>query len=111
MKKLVASVRALFSPREINDLRSEDLLAALSDSKTRQLWLMDVYEELKRLNLEVDRRLSVGDTDLKDLAARRSAIQYVLSAILEAKRLARHHNPTPTGQFDLGDVTVGTAPY
>lgn len=111
MKKLSRWFNNLFSPKELQGLDVAEILAVLSEESIRKLWLYDAFEELKRMNLEVDRRLLAGDVfSLTDLAARRKAYQDILEGILSAKRQIRDHNPkSKTGEFDLESVTVGSA--
>lgn len=109
MKKLTRWLNHLFSPKELNGLDVQDILSALSEESTRKLWLFESFQELKRMNLEIDKRLLAGVTfNLTDLAARRKAYQDMLEGILSARRQIRNHNPKSMGQFDLDSVTVGS---
>lgn len=110
MKKLVRFLKTIFSPKDLHGLDVGELLDALSDSGIRKLWLYETLEELKRINLEIDRRLTTNKiVHLTDLAVRRKAYQDVLEAIVFAKRQIKNHNPKAMGQFDLDSVTVGSA--
>ena len=94
MKKILKSFKAIFSPKELQDLDSMEILAVLNDPLVRKEWLWEVYEELKRLNLQIDAKLISGsEFRLTDLCARRKAYQNILEAILLAKRQVRSHNP------------------
>ena len=65
------------------------------------------YEELKRLNLQIDSKLVMGsEFRLTDLCARRKAYQDILDAILSAKRQVQSNNPADRGSFDLDAVTA-----
>ena len=104
---LVKGLKELLSPKELQGLDSNELLEALNDASIRKHWLYEVYEELKRLNLEVDvRLLTEVNYRLTDLCAKRKAYQDVLEAILSAKRQVRSHNPKSGSGFDLDAVTA-----
>lgn len=99
-----------FSPKEIYGIDISEIQLAFSDSVVRNIWLLGIYEELKRLNLEIDKRLLMNDSmDITDLAARRKAHQDVLESVLTARRRAKGSNP-PSKDFDLDSVTVLPAP-
>lgn len=114
MKKIQRWFNAIFDPKEMQNLDAFDLLDAMTDPVIRKEWLHGVFEELKRLNLEVDRRLLNGGFRIEDLCARRSAYQEVLEAILIAKRsITMGRNPNPSRKvegFDLDSVTVHPSP-
>ncbi len=107
MRTLIQSIKELLSPKELQGLDSQELLDSLNDASIRKLWLMDLYEELKRLNLQIDAKILAGsDFRITDLCARRKAYQDVLEAILSAKRQVRSHNPKSGSGFDLEAVTA-----
>ena len=107
MKKIPRFLKNFFSPKELHGIDFQEVLDAMADPSIRKMWLFGAFEEMKRLNLEVDRRLLTGNTlNITDLAARRKAYQDVLEGILTAKRQVRSHNPKPKGEFDLDSVTV-----
>ncbi len=110
MKKIARWLKDVFSPKELQGLDVQEIIAALGDEPTRKMWIYEVFQELKRVNLEVDRRLLAAQTSgLTDLAARRKAYQDVLDGILAAKRQIKNPNPkSKTGEFDLESVTVGS---
>lgn len=109
MKKLNRWFKNIFTAKEVYQLDLQELLDAMSDSGVRKLWLYDTLEEIKRVNLEIDRRLLTGSPgNITDLAARRKAIQDVMELIRSAKRQIKNHNPK-SGEFDLDSVTVGSA--
>jgi len=106
MKKIPAMIREWFSPKALQGLDVQDVLSAMADPVIRKIWVSDVYDELQRLNLEVDARLSSGKaSDVTDLAARRKAYQDVLLGVLSARRRVKSLNPQ-SGTFDLDSVTV-----
>lgn len=110
MKKIPRWLSSIFSPKDLLGLDAGEVLDALNDGVIRKTWLYDVFEELKRLNLEIDKRLlSESQFHVQDLAARRKALQFVLEAVLSAKRQVSDHNPQK-GEFDLDSVTVQPAP-
>lgn len=108
MKKLVLSLKELFSPKYLYNLDTQEVLGAMADPSVRKEWLYELFEELKRLNLEIDRRLLMGkQLDVTDLASRRKAYQDVLESVLIARRRIRNPNPKDrSGSFDLDSVTV-----
>ena len=107
MKKIPVMLKQIFSPQDLLGLNVSDLLSALNDASIRREWMYQVLEELKRLNLEVDKRLLSGnDFGITDLAARRKAYQDALESILLAKRQIRNNNPKSSTGFDLDSVTV-----
>lgn len=109
MKRIVRYLKDVFTLKDLNNLDIDDILSALIDPAVRKLWVYEVCEELKRMNLEVDRRLlSSTQLNLTDLAARRKAYQDVLELVLIARRRTRNPNPK-SGSFDLDSVTVLTA--
>jgi hypothetical protein len=103
MKKIPNLVREWFSPKSIQDLDIQDILAGMADPIIRKIWIADIFDELQRLNLEVDRRLLSGnDFHITDLAARRKAYQDILESVRSARRRAKGSNP----QSYLDGVTV-----
>lgn len=103
MKKMPKLLKDLFTPKEMHGLDIEDLALSLSDAQVRKVWLMEVLEEMKNLNLEVDKRLlSKEQWNITDLAIKRKAYQDILDKVQIAKRRAK----TLTPQFDLDSVTV-----
>ena len=107
MKKMIRRFKDIFGPKELQNLDSEELLAAFNDVSVRKTWLLDVYEELKRLNLQIDCKLVSGsEFRITDLCARRKAYQDVLEAVLSAKRQVRSNNPADKSGFDFDAVTA-----
>lgn len=107
MKKIPRFIKNFFTPKELHGIDFQEILDAMNDSGIRRMWILGVFEEMKRLNLELDKRLLSGNTlNIIDLAARRKAYQDVLEGILTAKRQVRSHNPKAKGEFDLDSVTV-----
>ena len=96
MRKLRKWLSEFFDPATDTNLYS--LGEALGNPETRRRWILDVVEEIKRMNIEVDRRLISGtEVGFIDLCARRKAFQDVLEMILVAKRttLAQDSRPNP----------------
>lgn len=116
MKRILRRFHEIFSPKELQQLDAMELVDAMNDPVIRKHWLHAIFEELKRLNLEMDQILLRNEAyRFPDLAARRKAFQDALELILSAKRgvlLGRNHNQagTKVGQFDLDSVTVDPAP-
>lgn len=109
MKKLQQWLKNVFEPEEYNDLDVTSIAEALNDSSIRHRWFLDVLEEIRRINIEVDKRLLSGpEYGLTDLCARRKAIQYVLEAVLSVKRQVKQEvRPNPQVQIvNLDRVTA-----
>ncbi len=114
MKKLTRWMESIFHPKTMQGLDVVDLLDSMNDPVIRKTWLWDVFEELKRLNLAVDKSLQEGGFRIEDLAAKRKAYQEILEGILVAKRTVKSKGPNPrteAGEFDLDSVTVQTSPF
>jgi hypothetical protein len=109
MKRIVAYLNDVFSTKDLHNLDMNDVLGSLNDPAVRKQWIYETCEELKRLNLAVDKvLLSDSQYGITDLAARRKAYQDVLESLLTARRRIRNPNPR-SGSFDLESVTVHTA--
>ncbi len=106
MKRIPRWLMSIFSPNDLQNLDVHEILDALADSSVRKEWIVETFEELKRINLEVDKRLLSGNWNIIDLAARRKAYQDMLESILTARRRAKNPNPKSKGEFDLDSVTV-----
>lgn len=111
MKRVKRWLADIFEPAEFNGLDLVGIGEAFNDSAVRSRWLLDLLEELRRINLEVDRRLLMGnDFGFNDLCARRKAFQDVLEGVLSAKRsIAQEVRPNPRPQVsgvNLDRVTV-----
>lgn len=110
MKKLKRFLSEIFSPESFNDLDTEAIGSAFGDLAVRTFWLNSCFDELKRINQEVDKRLLTDSMyGLTDLCARRKAYQDVLEAILTARRQVTQgvrHNPRPETVINLDRVTA-----
>lgn len=111
MKKIKRWFSEMFTHEEINDLDMAAIIEAFDNLEVRQHWMMWIFEEIKSMNLEVDKRLLSGsEAGFIDLCSRRKAIQDVLNAVLIAKRsVMRHERPNPMvpiGGIDLDRVTA-----
>ena len=94
MKKISRWFKDIFNLEEFNDLDTTSIMEAMNDASVRQRWLIDIFEELKRINLEVDKRLLLGvEIGYIDLCARRKAYQDVLEGVLSAKRQVAQEIP------------------
>lgn len=104
MKKIKRWISEVFEPSNFNDLDTTPILEALNDASVRKEWVLEVFEMLKNVNLEVDKRLLAGtESGYIDLCARRKAIQDILLMVSSAKRKVTHgtgHNPK------VGEVIV-----
>ncbi len=101
----------LFHVEQFNDLDISAIGEAFNDLSVRSLWLQECFEELKRINMEVDKRLLSGsEMGLLDLCARRKAYQDVFQAVLSARRKvvlgAQEKRPNPRPIIDLDRVTA-----
>lgn len=101
----------MWEPELANDLDISAISSALSDMATRMTWLESIVDDLKQINLEIDKRVLNGKTsDLTDLCARRKAYQDILGSTLSARRTvtqAERHNPrTGLPLVDLDRVTA-----
>lgn len=111
MKKVKRWLRELFAPEDFNGLDIEMIRSSLNDSSIRSLWFYACLDEIRRMNMEVDKRLLSGtNLQLTDLCARRKAYQDVLEAVLSARRQVVsvpkdvRHNPQVPG-INLDRVT------
>lgn len=87
MNKLRHWLRDYFNPEEFNDLDVTGISEAMNDSSIRSIWLSNVIEEMRQINISVDKRLLSGnDVGLIDLCARRKAYQDILESALSARR-------------------------
>lgn len=110
MKKIKRWLQDIFSPEEFNNMDTDAIRAALNDASVRTLWLSECFEEMKRINMDVDKRLLTHmEYGLTDLCARRKAYQDILEAILSARRqVTQDPRPNPKVQVvvDLDRVTA-----
>lgn len=107
MKKLSRWMNNIFTPKELHGLDVLEILSALNEEPIRKLWIYEALQELKRMNLEIDKRLLLGNSfQIIDLAARRKAYQDIFDGILSARRQIHSPNPKTKGHFDLENVTA-----
>lgn len=109
MKKIARYFKRLFSPRYMQDIDMMDLIHALNSETVRKIWLFEVYQELRNLNLGVDKALLGGDLRINDLSARRKAFQDVLEMLITARKRSlaeKDPNPRYMSEVDLDRVTV-----
>lgn len=110
MKKIKRWFREIFEPEVFNGIDTSMIAGAFNDPSVRSLWLTYCFEEIVRINMEVDKRLLFGtEMGLIDLCARRKAFQDILEAGLSARRkLAQdvRPNPQPLSAVNLDRVTV-----
>lgn len=111
MRKIKRWFKDIFSPEEFNNMDTELIRAAFNDVSVRNIWLTECFEELKRMNMEVDQRLLTGtNLQLTDLCARRKAYQDILEAVSSARRQVEksqdaRHNPRVESVVNLDRVT------
>lgn len=108
MKKLTRWFVDFFHPSEFNNLDTAHISESFNDPMVRRIWLQGCFEELRRMNFEVDKRLLSGsEMGLTDLCARRKAFQDVLEAILSARRqVTPGIRPNPKVEINLDRVTA-----
>lgn len=110
MRKIKRWFRELFEPENFNGIDTAAISGAFNDPAVRSLWLTYCFDEVVRINLEVDKRLLNGsEFGLIDLCARRKAFQDVLEAVLLSRRKLTQDirpNPRPLVAIDLDRVTA-----
>lgn len=110
MKKIKRWLKDYFNPEEFNDLAVGDIANALNDASVRSVWLSSILEEMRQINISVDKRLLSGaDLDITDLCARRKAYQDILEAVLSARRTVvqgTRPNPLVKATVNLDHVTA-----
>ncbi len=110
MKKIKHWLKEIFEPENFNGIDTASIAGAFNDPGVRSLWLQYCFEEIVRINQEVDKRLLSGpELGLTDLCARRRAFQDVLEAVLSARRKITQDvrpNPRPLSAVNLDRVTV-----
>lgn len=109
MKSIPRYLTRLFSPKHLQNLDVLELLQALNNETIRKIWLYEVYQDLREMNLGVEKALLNGDMRLNDLSARRRAYQDVLEGILTAKKRQmeeKDHDHKVQSVIDLDRVTV-----
>lgn len=109
--KMIQKLKELFAPVDFQGISLEEIARALADQEIRTIWLLRLMDDLKQMNLEIDRRLLSGqEFKIIDLCARRRAYQDVLEGVLSAQRIKpkdARHNPLVSGAFpDLDRVTA-----
>lgn len=111
MKKIRRWFKDFFDPQDFNNLDIAAIGTAFNDTQVRALWLFNCFDEIRRINLEVEKRLLNGtqNANLTDLCARRKAYQDVMEGILSARRQVvsgtQEARPNPHPLVDL-DRTV-----
>jgi len=108
MRKLRHWLREIFDPEDFNNLDISLIAGSFNDPAVRSIWLNDCLEELKRINLELDKRILSGDVEVFDLCVRRKAYQDILEGVLSARRQAgQGERPNPKVQgVNLDRVTA-----
>lgn len=86
--RLTKWIESLYEPQKTNfkDAAMEDLILALNEPGVRQHWLNALVEELRAINVGVDRAMRENKLDeLPSKADRRRAIVFCLNQILDSK--------------------------
>ena len=100
MNKVKRWLKDVFDPER--DLDIDAIRSAFNDASIRSVWLSGCLDELRRMNMEVDKRLLNGATlSLADLCARRKAYQDILEAVLSARRQVTQE-PRPNPKVAVG---------
>lgn len=111
MRRIKKWFREIFDPQDFNDLDTGLMISSFNDPVVRAEWFVMVLEEIRHINLSVDKKLLVeSELGLIDLCARRKGIQDVLEMILSARRRVTQgegHNPrVPVPAVNLDRVTA-----
>jgi hypothetical protein len=109
MKKIPRFLHNLFSPHHLQNLDVLELMNAFNNPTVRKLWLYEVYQELRSLNMGIETALLTNSYVINTLSPRRKAYQDILEAILVAKRRClEEKDPDPQfkSEIDLDRVTV-----
>lgn len=111
MKKFKEWLNDIFAAEDFGNLNMGIIGEALGDPTVRTVFLDSCLDELKRIHLEIDKRLLSGsELGLIDLCARRKAYQDVMESILSARRLVKQevrHNPQQVdASINLDRVTA-----
>ena len=111
MKKILKWIDDLFEVDAVQGLQIEEIASAMNDVTIRNVWIMDLFAQLRSMNLEVDRKLRDSELrGIEDLCARRKAFQDVLESILSAKRrVAQPKRPNPQSKVSFTDLDRVTA--
>ena len=109
MRRIKRWLKEVFEPETFNDLDVSAIGVAFNDQEVRAIWMTWVCDELRAMNMEVDKRLLSGSgASFTDLCARRKAFQDVLEAVLVANRRRMQEvrpNPRPS-VINLDRVTA-----
>lgn len=103
--RLFKWIQSLYEPKKTNfkDAVLEDLESALNHEGVRKHWLNALVEELRAINIGVDRALADNMLDeIQAKAIRRRTIVFCLNQILESQTAVetelyeqqQHNNPT-----------------
>lgn len=109
MKKMPRFMSRLFSPAYMQEIDIADLVTQLNDPMVRRIWIHEMYQELRNINLSVDKALLSRDSQINDLSARRKAFRDILEMILHARRRVaegKDHDHRYQAEVDLDRVTV-----
>lgn len=103
-------IESLYKPQQTNlrDAAIEDINLALNEPAVRNHWIDAMVEELRAINIGVDRALADNNFEqLPSKAERRRAILFCLNQILDSKQSLdterfeeTHDNQNQRSQFD-----------
>ena len=103
-------IESLYKPEETNfrDAAKEDIFLALNEPAVRTHWVNALIEELRAINIGVDRALSDGKFDeLPSKADRRRAIVFCLNQILDSKQAIE----TERFESERDNKTLNPSPF
>lgn len=111
--RLTKWVESLFRPEETNfkDAAIEDVILALNDPVIRKHWLLSLIDEIRAINVGVDKALRENDmSDLPNKSVRRNTIVFCLNEILESKRFIEEEILDQQRQAELAERKNAKAP-
>lgn len=97
--KIISHLLSYFTPSELQNLKTDELLSALGDLSVRKHWLWSVLEEMKEINRRTHVALMNGELAEKfdQESGRLQGIDFALRQILNSKNsmaLDKRHNRT-----------------
>lgn len=110
MKKLKKWLNDIFDVETSFNIDIYQVGESLGDTSVRTIWLTMCLDEIKRIHVDIDKRLLYGESkNISDLCARRQAFQDMLLMILSARKTVKQevrHNPKGEMIIDLDRVTA-----
>lgn len=110
MKKIRKWISDLFEAGDYQDISLDYIVDAFNDPSVRSAWLQMVVDEIRAINMEVDRRLLNGlETGLIDLCAKRRTYQDILNFVVSAKKTVKQTESPNLRHKSLVDLDRVTA--